>query len=102
MSARRNLWKSKTEENKYARELRGFVNQYGQALQDALQRASHTSVDGTVTVDLAAFTQEMNRIESMMISQNGTAITKQHAKDAMLLGVKYSDKTLRDEGAADA
>lgn len=103
LTTRRNLWHSKTEEKKYSRELRKLIGRYGTEIHAALERASHTDIlTGKTTIDIQAFKQELDRIETDLINRQGTDITKEHAKAGMLLGIKHSDRTLKEAGLNDA
>lgn len=102
LTTRKNLWHSKTEEKKYSRELRKLITQYGAELQEALTRATHTDITGKTSVDIAAFKAELDRIEADLLNGRGTDLTKEHAKTGMLLGIRYSDKSLKDAGVNDA
>lgn len=102
LSTRKNLWHSKTEERKYSRELRRLVGQYGAELQEALARATHTDISGKTTVDLAAFQQELERIERNLLNNKGAAVTREHAKAGMLLGIRHADKSMKEAGIDDS
>lgn len=102
LTTRRNLWRSRTEENKYSRDLRNLVAEYGSALQEALQRAAHTGTDGTSAIDLTAFSAELERIQSALLATKGEDIVNRHAKDSMMLGIRYSDRTLKEAGIDDS
>lgn len=101
LSARRNLWHSKTEENKYVRDIRAYINEFSALAKEALQRNTHTDYDGKETVDIAAFSAELEQIKQRMEKTKGTALAEEHTKAAYMLGIKYSDKTLKDAGWAE-
>ena len=102
LTTRKNLWHSKTEEKRYSRELRKLIGQYGHRIQEALEHSSHTDSNGKTTLNITTFNQELERIKTELLERDGTDITKEHAKIGMLLGIKYSEKSLKEAGIDDS
>lgn len=96
LSARRNLWKSKTEENRYARELRGLLSEAGAEIKSALQTATVTNPDGSTYTDMEQFSSAVRRILETILTTKGQDMAERHAKAGMLLGISYSDTALKE------
>jgi hypothetical protein len=91
LSARRNLWKSKTLEQKYERELRKLFSLYGSAAVQLLQDSTIINPDGSTTLDVSAFNRGLEELARRHIKQPGEAITEKHARAAFDLGQGHAD-----------
>lgn len=91
LSARRNLWKSKTTEERYARELRKLFSLYGSAAVQLLQDSTITSPDGSTTLDVTAFNRGLEELARRHIQQQGEAITEKNVRAAFDLGQGHAD-----------
>lgn len=91
LSARRNLWKSKTAEERYARELRKLFSTYGTAVTQLLEASTITNPDGTTALDLTAFNRGLEELSSRNILQPGEALTEKNTRKAFDLGQGHAD-----------
>lgn len=91
LSTRRNLWQSKTAEERYARELRKLFGIYGTAITQLLQDSTITNPDGTVTLDVPAFNRGLDELARRHIRQPGEAITDKNTRTAFDLGQGHAD-----------
>ena len=91
LSARRNLWKSKTAEERYARELRKLFSLYGTAITQLLQDSTITNPDGSTTVDVTAFDRGLEELARRYILQPGEALSEKNTRRAFDLGQGHAD-----------
>lgn len=91
LSARRNLWKSKTAEERYARELRKLFSIYETAITQLLQDSAIINPDGSTTLDVTAFDRGLEELTRRHIRQPGEAITEKNARTAFDLGQGHAD-----------
>jgi len=91
-TVQKNLWKSLTQERKYARELRRLINKIGSKLKDILTKlTTFDAITGITTLDLSRFVDEMDTYISAEVKTTGDTITRDAAKAGMDLGIKYAD-----------
>ncbi|HJK18872.1 MAG TPA: hypothetical protein O0X45_05860 [Methanocorpusculum sp.] len=91
LSTRRNLWKSKTAEERYARDLRRLFNTYGSAATQLLLDSVVTNPDGSATVDLTAFKRSLGELSRQTILQPGEVLTEESTRRAFDLGQGHAD-----------
>lgn len=88
------MWKSRGVEDRYARDIRKLISEQITSIKAALESATTVSADGTTYVDTELFQSMVERILKQTFDTTGVAIAESNVKDAMNLGIAYSDRTL--------
>ena len=91
-SSRSSQWQSRTEEDKYARDLRQLVQAYTDAAAEALPRYVQTAVDGTQTVNLEGYQAELDRLIAALVATKAKIIISRHMEQSYKLGINQADR----------
>jgi len=91
-SGRSSLWRSRTEEDKYARDLRKLIQAYTDAAAEALPRYVRIAADGTQTVNLEGYQAELDRLFAALIASKGKQVISGHVEQSYKLGIAQAER----------
>lgn len=91
-SGRSNQWRSRTEEDAYARDLRKLIRSYTEAAAEALPRYVQIAADGTQTVDLGGYQAELDRLLAALIATKGKKLISGHVEQSYKLGIQQAER----------
>lgn len=93
-SGRKNLWHSKTLENKYERQLKKLINTFGHDVIELLKSSAQTLPDGTITIDFEKFMTDLEQLAQRDMKEPGKKITSENITKAFELGMDTGDADL--------
>lgn len=96
-TARSNFWKTKTQEELYRRDILRLVNQQIRECSGALESYRQINPDGTETIDLGAFQEQVDRLTANVLQVSGRNISDNRVRAAYTKGVQA---TIREMIAA--